>query len=175
MSGFGPSFVLLSSIGDIEIDAVLSEEHIFDSDVTRNPVEDGTQYTDHTVLLPTVLQIEGRVSDTSLKYLDFVDLVSRSDRASRSREAFQKLVDMQNKKIPFSVYTGLSNYENMIFESLSFPRTSKDGFSIRFDAVMVELLIVGGDAKTNRDRIAKNVQHTAQPSKNTGYVQKVPA
>lgn len=165
---FGNPFIVLSQIADIEIDAVLQQEERFDMQVTRNPVEDGTLYTDHMVIIPTVLQIEGRISDTSLSYLV-------PAKPGRADEAFKSLVALQVQKKPFTVVLGNAVYKNMAFQSLSKPRTAEDGKSIRFHAVLTELYIVGDDSQNNRDLIADDVKHTALTEDNAGFIQKVSA
>lgn len=160
-------FVVLSKIGDIEIDAVLSEEHHFDTHITQNPVEDGTIFSDNSVLLPVILEIEGRISDASLT--SFFPSVK-----GHSIDQYKKLVALQISRETFSVSTGINTYENMMFESLSFPRIAEDGQSLRFNAVIRELQIVGNEAKTNRTRIDESVRHTALSSTNNGLVPTVP-
>lgn len=166
MPAIGEPFVILSKIADIEIDAVLQQDTRFDMRVTRNPVEDGTLYTDHMVTIPVVLQIEGRISDTSLNYLTPV-------KPGRANDAFNSLVALEVEKQPFTVVLGDDVYENMVFESLSKPRTSADGYSVRFNAVLTELFIVGNESLNNRELIAEDVQHTALDEDNAGFVQKV--
>lgn len=166
MPGFGEPFIVLSSISDIEIDAILQQDTRFDMQVTRNPVEDGTLYTDHMVTIPTILQIEGRISDTSLNYLTPV-------KPGRAKDVFNSLVALQVQKQPFTVVLGNDVYENMVFESLSKPRKAEDGYSVRFNAVLTELFIVGSESLNNRELIAEDVQHTALDEDNAGFVQKV--
>lgn len=163
VEGF-PTFVL-AKIGTIEIDAVIRERHQYDSEITENPVEDGTIFSDHVVLLPVSYEMQGRVTDASLSLLD-LRLAGRAD------DAFRELVTLQRSREPFDVVTGINTYSNMLFQSIGFPRESSDGRSIRFEAVMREILIVGDQAATNRDRIAADVQHSALPFDSKGVVPK---
>ena len=156
----------LAKIGHIVVDAVLNENHLYDSDITENPVEDGTVYSDNIVLLPVVLEMECRVSDATSS-------PARLNYPGRSNEAFKELVSLQRKREPISIVTGLNVYQNMLIKSVGFPRSSVDGNSIRFSLVARELLIVGEDSATNRDLIAGDVQHTALPIRNNGEVAKV--
>jgi len=167
--GFGEPFIVRTKLLDIEMDASLNEDHRFDTIVTRNPVEDGSLYTDHVVLLPVVLELSCRVSDASLSYLT----PAVTGKEGRSNQAYYKLVELQRDKEPFSVITGINTYENMLVESISIPRSSKDGYSLRFNMVLTELPIVGNDVDSNRDLIAQDVIHTALGVVNLGSVQKV--
>jgi len=167
LPGFGDPFVIRTKLLDIEMDASLNEDHRFDTIVTRNPVEDGSLYSDHVVLLPITLELSCRVSDSSLSY--FTPAIAGSE--GRSNQAYYELVKLQLDREPFNVETGLQIYSNMLIESLSVPRSSKDGFSLRFNMVLVELPIIGEEDFPNRDLIALEVQHTAPGSVNLGYVQ----
>lgn len=166
MLGIGDPFVILTSIGGIEMDASLDEDHRFDSIVTRNPVEDGSQYSDHIVLLPVVLELTCRVSNTSLSYFT-------PAQSGRAVDAYSELVALKNTREPFQVVTGINVYENMILENISVPRTSKDGHSIRFNMVLAELPIVGAEVDSNRDLISESVRHTALGVVSLGPIQKV--
>ena len=164
--GIGDPFVIVTSIDGIEMDASLDEDHRLDTIVTRNPIEDGSLYSDHQVLLPVVLELTCRVSDTPIGYFT-------PAQAGRAIDKYYDLVDLQNTKEPFDVVTGLTVYKNMVVESLSVPRTSKDGHSERFNMVLVELPIVGDGIDSNRDLISEEVRHSAIGSVSMGHVQKV--
>lgn len=166
---FGDPFIVRSKIGNIEMDASLNEDHRFDTIVTRNPVEDGSFYSDHIVLLPVVLELQCRVSDASLSY--FTPAVSGKD--GHSSQAYSELVHLQNSKEPCQVMTGIRVYENMVIENLSVPRSSRDGRSLRFNMILSELPIIGDNVKSNRELISKAVRHSAIGVVNLGPVQKI--
>ena len=169
LPGIGDPFIVRTKLLDIEMDASLNEDHRFDTIVTRNPVEDGSLYTDHVVLLPITLELSCRVSDASLSY--FTPAITGKE--GRSSQAYYKLVELQRDREPFDVITGINVYENMLIESLSVPRSSKDGHSLKFNMVLTELPIIGDDVDSNRDLIAEDVIHTALGTVNLGSVQKV--
>lgn len=164
---FGFPTFFLSKIGNITVDAVLSETHRFASSITENPVENGSIYSDNVVLLPVVLEMECRISDATASF-------ARFNYPGRSNESYKDLVRLQTKREVFSVITGINIYQNMLFEELSIPRAAADGQSIRFSAVLKEILVVGDDAATNRDLLATDIQHTALPPGSNGEVSKVP-
>jgi hypothetical protein len=168
---FGVTALIVTTINAgntvIPIDVTPSQEHRFPSRITENPVDNGTVYSDHQVILPKHLTIEGRVSDSS------VSLVNTFIGKMKAKDAFDALVKIQLDRIPFDVHTSLHVYSNMLLEDLLFPRAAKDGRSIRFVAVMREVQIVGSDAKTNSERIAESVRYTALPIKNNGLISKI--
>lgn len=163
---FGIPIFFLARVGHITVDAVLNETHLYDSNISENPVEDGSVYSDNVVLLPVVLEMECRVTDATSS-------PARLNFPGRSNEAFAELVTLQKKREPMTIVTGLNVYQNMLIKSVGFPRSSQDGHSVRFSLVAKELLIVGEDSATNRDLIAEEVQHTALPITNNGEVAKV--
>ena len=164
LAGFAT--IIVAKIGTIEIDAVLNENHQYDADITENPVEDGTIFSDNVVLQPIRLEMTCRVTDASPSLLNLRSPGTADD-------AFKSLVALQRSREVFDVVTGINVYSNMMLQSLSIPRESSDGRSLRFNAVLKEILIVGDEAETNRDRIAEDVQHSALPVTSKGVVPKV--
>lgn len=155
-----------AKIGTVEFDVSLSEDHIFRANITENPVEDGSIFSDNVVLQPVILQFEGRICDASQYLLELRGPGSSAD-------GFKALVALQRKRETFDVKTGIAVYKNMMFKELSVPRVSTDGRSIRFNAILQEILVVGEDAETNRDRIADDVKNTALGSSSKGVTNKV--
>lgn len=160
--------IVRAKIGTVELDASLSEDHQYLAEITENPVEDGTIFSDHVVLQPVVLEMEGRISDATQSLFSFRG-------AGKSAEAFRLLVSLQKSRETFSVITGLAVYQNMMFQKLSVPRVARDGRSLRFTSILREILIVGDNVETNRDRIADDVKHTAISSVSKGLVTKLVA
>ena len=165
LSILGFATITNAQIGTVVLDVALSEEHKFPAQLTENPVEDGTVFTDHVVLQPTRIQIEGRISDATQSLSGFRGPGAAAD-------AFKALVTLQRSRETFRVITGTATYDNMMFEELSVPRGPLDGRSIRFNAVLKEILVVGDNTQTNRDRIADNVKHTALAVRSNGLVTK---
>jgi len=160
--------ITYAKIGTVEIDVALSEDHRYRADITDNPVEDGTIFSDNVVLQPIVIEFEGRISDASQSILILRE-------PGTSIDAFKSLVLLQKKRETFEVKTGIAVYKNMMFEELTPHRAAGDGRSIRFSATLREILVVGDDAETNRDRIADSVKHSALPTNSKGMVTKVDA
>ena len=107
-----PSFLgqglILTRIGAVPLDVSISQVHRFPSFITKNPVEDGTTYTDHVVLLPVTLEIDGRVSDAPISISEALT------GKFNTQDAYRELVRMQRAREPFTVVTGLNVYENMM-------------------------------------------------------------
>jgi hypothetical protein len=159
--------VILTKIGAVPLDVSISQIHRFPSVITKNPVEDGTTFADHVVLLPVTLEIDGRVTDAPISIRDVIT------GKFNAQDAYRELVRMQKAREPFTVVTGLNVYQNMLIEDLSIPRTASDGKSMRFTILLQEIQIVGRDVPTNRDLVAEDVQHTALPVTNNGLVSRI--
>lgn len=68
------------SIGGVQLDAVLNEDHNNMVTITKNPVEAGTDITDHAIIQPKKLSVRGAVSDSPLGLAAFGQLVDSVTR-----------------------------------------------------------------------------------------------
>lgn len=148
-------------VGLVELDVTLSENHTFNSRATNFPIETGGDITDHIINDPDILNLSGIVSDTPLNALSFF---------SRSIDAFNRLVEIHNRREPVRVVTGLKVYDNMVMTVLDVPRNIQTGQSltfnitlqnIRFDAsaqLLVNRTTIFGGVQTNipRDQVRTN-------------------
>lgn len=202
IDSFGLPTTILSSIGGIEVDAVLSENHRYNSLITSNPIEDGSVISDHIVNLPIILDIEGRFTDTPFGFLESIvagtavgalttgltgaqaaaglsqataQALLGEIRPGLSKVKFKLLVALQVARETIDIVTGVQIYSNMIIESLSAPRASRDGRSIRFNATLKEILIAGSDSASNRQRVVESLWPAALTPRQRGIVQKAQA
>jgi len=166
-----------TEIGNIIIDASVEETHSAKAVATRNPVEDGVDVTDHVRLLPFELKIKGVISDTpsvfglirnpNLNVRDFVSTII--GKSKRSIDAFNKLVDLRNKRETFSVITNLKVYKNMILEEITVDRSAATANAIHFTASLTQIVKVGSKVlDVQSDRLATSVNKTGQTTQNLG-------
>lgn len=112
-----------TTVSNVVLDAVISEDHVYNSRVTNYPVEDGRIISDHIINEPVTLQITGVVSDTPLAiFAPF----------NRSINAFNDLVEVHNRRELITVVTGIKVYTNMVITSLQVPRNIQSGQSLTF-------------------------------------------
>lgn len=161
-----------SPIFDFTVDATLTENHSFESEVTENPVEEGVSIADHINLKPETYSLTGVISDTPLDLTAsvkgaftsggalagksivgplgayagvgagaFANLASGGS-GNRMKNAFDHLRNLQSARVPFTVITGLSVYENMVLTSLTINRDNKSGRSFNFSATLKKIRIV---------------------------------
>lgn len=112
-----------TAIASVVLDAVLSEDHVYNSRVTNYPIEDGRIISDHIINEPETLQLTGVVSDTPLAFLA---------PFNRSINAFNTLVEIHNRRERITVVTGIKVYTDMVITSLQVPRNVASGQSLTF-------------------------------------------
>ena len=112
-----------TSISSVVLDAVLTEDHQYNSRVTNYPIENGRDITDHIINEPDTLQITGVVSDTPLSFLA---------PFNRSINSFNRLIEIHERKERITVVTGIKVYTDMVMTSLQVPRNVQSGQSLTF-------------------------------------------
>ena len=142
------------SIGVLELDAVLHEQHELQNEVTQFPVEVGFDVTDHIVKHLVKVSLTGIISNSPLKFFGGVDeLFVREDESNRVLIAFEKMVriagypfsltdGIESKAIQVDLETSLRVYNDMILTSLRIPRDRHSGDSLEFTADFVKIFKV---------------------------------
>jgi hypothetical protein len=155
---------IIRSIGGLVFDAVFSETHQADLEVTDNPVETGVVVSDHAYMKPLTVTLSCGVSDTPLSgwgsgYTqdsgvvqgngDGPEFWSRSapqdtfaSNAGRAKRAFELLTELQKKAEPFDVQTGLKLYKSMVCTNIKTMQDKDSANSLVFDATLREVLVV---------------------------------
>jgi hypothetical protein len=138
--------VKLSSptLSALELDAVLSEQHDFESEVTEHPVESGANVSDHIRNKPATLKLECVVSNTPIFQKEVVERMGgfRKGSPGRAEDAFATLMRLREEQQPITVATRLKAYSNMAIASISIPRDAKTGDTMRFSLVLKEIRLV---------------------------------
>lgn len=123
-------------IGSIEIDAFTEEDHSRTSSITRYPLEDGAQASDHIVNDPERVTITGIVSSAKLISFGF-DIV-----ANRAINAFRELNDLMDRKELVTIVTGLKVYSDMHIEDFQSLRNRRNGGALSFSMALQAAKIV---------------------------------
>lgn len=121
--------------GAVELDASLQENHTSSNEVTRFPVEQGVDITDHVRRQPERITIRGIVTDHPIVY-------RQRGIERRSIEAYQDFLTMMDEAQLISVVTTLRQYENMVIESMEVPRNAALGNSVEVNLTMTEVKTV---------------------------------
>lgn len=126
--------IIEKKLGNIVIKVFNQETHSRTNTITRYPVEEGSDITDHIQDLPPVLNISC--------------LIEAEEDGSNIFEKFKELEDLASSKEVISVVSGLKVYNDMVITNLSIPRTSKNGGSLTFSASLEQIRIVSSQAVT---------------------------
>lgn len=163
----------IGGVAGISIDATLQETHSSSCTIARDPVEDGSNITDHVEMDPVKLTLECVISDTPLGYL-IVGNIQNTIRSAqelfgketRSHGKWNDLRKLQESRTPFTVVTGLKRYTNMLITNLSLPITAQDGNSIHFTIDMEQIRIV--KSKTGDLNLSDSVSDIGAGKKDFG-------
>lgn len=121
-----------TSISNVVLDAVITEDHNYNSRVTSFPVENRLNISDHIINEPETLTISGVVSDTPLSILA---------PFNRSVNAFNQLIEIHNRRERITVVTGIKVYNDMVMTSLSVPRSVDSGQSLTFTIELQRVIL----------------------------------
>jgi hypothetical protein len=147
------TFILLPGRAVVELDAVLSETHASEVEVTEHPVERGANVSDHARVKPEQVTLEGLVSNTPVNRgatrrvltANGVDFASNAETdapagaAGFAEAAYGKLREIKDARQLVTVATELRTYKNMVMTSLSVPRNARVGDALQFTAVFKEV------------------------------------
>ena len=127
-------------IGSFTADSTLSEDHDSTIEITSNPVELGADISDHAIILPKIININGIITDNPMTLEGAIDFFSGS--TSRSKGGWNDLLKLQEKREPLEVQTGLKLYKDMILTNLKTKQDVKTSAVLNFTAQLKEIRIV---------------------------------
>lgn len=117
----------------LELDLVTSERHERRAEITQFPIEDGSTISDHIILRPKTIKLEGLVSNTPIQILGGL---SFEDRVQNAFDVLEQLYE--NKEI-LTVVSGLDVYEDMAFSELIYPRDFTTGQALEVKATLEKI------------------------------------
>lgn len=165
-------FAKKASIDVLELDASIRENHEFESDISENEIEDGSNVADNATLKPIMLNMECIISEAPIGFKQALTsgaggaIGSRSgiggsaasglvtgglgvlgsqvlgDGVNRRDNAYDKIIELWRSRRPITVVTGLKTYNNMLVKKVSMPRESKNGNSLVFNVTLHQVKIV---------------------------------
>ena len=94
-------------------DVIISEEHENEVIVTRHPVDTGANVADHAYCLPAVINCQFGWSDSSRLLNSILDF-SIFKGLTTTKDVYEKLLELQAKREPFSLSTGKKQYPAVI-------------------------------------------------------------
>jgi hypothetical protein len=157
----------LAMIDGFLVDCLLDSDHTFDSEITDNPIEDGSNPSDNIQNKPLIVTMECVVSNTPIGQLaDLRDKVSEP-----GDDCYEHLLGVRNAREPVTIRTALRTFANMGLKHLSIPQRSGRGDELRFTVTFKELDI----RKNNRTTrvavpMAKGPSKENKPAKPSNIV-----
>jgi len=115
----GMFFKKKSTVGYLTLDVLVTENISLPSDVTKYPVEDGSEeISDHITRNSEELSITGSVASSDILAFEFGPCTSKLIKA------VDQLRSMHKERKLVTVVTGLGKYEDMAFTSLTINRSN---------------------------------------------------
>lgn len=122
-----------ASVGAVQFDAVVSETHIEEAEITDHPIEGADEVSDNIRRKPDSIQINGIVTNTPIAILASLTAPSplttsiRPSFGDRVGDAYAELRRIKNTGTLVDVVTTLREYSNMAITSLSTTRDKDTG------------------------------------------------
>ena len=140
---FEPNTIGDDNVGVIEFDVTVSESASATATATKNPVENGADVTDHVRMEPLAFTVSGIVSDTPVKFLAGIQAGNILTGNKQSKTAWDKLLELQAKREPFTLTQGLKSYNNVVIMKLSATKDASNSGALVFTSEMQEIILVG--------------------------------
>lgn len=163
--------------GNIELDAVLQEEHEWNAEVTSNPVEEGSPVTDHVIEQSDKLRVSGFVSNTPVTLSGSISqFLTGGSSAPKTQDVFDLLHELLKLKQPMTVYTKYRIYDDMVMTSVNIPRSASNGEALEFTVEFVhirkvETQLVDVPNGISRKKVDSAIGRKVEPQKNAGVKQ----
>jgi len=159
------------SIGGIQLDNVILEDHTGSVRLTKNPVEAGADITDHAIVEPDIISISGVVTDTPLGTAALGQIIStvtdlfgtsNNSNLTRSQQAFNAFKELKNRAEPLEIDTKLQTYSNMIITSLRTSQDKNTSRSLFIDITLEEVILTESETiALGEDDLFPDVSKTA--------------
>ena len=171
-----------STVGDLELDAILERTTNLDSDVTDYPVEDGFPVADHVTRQPLTLSMTCICTPTPLDGSGGLYAAAGAAMRGSSSSAGNSLQSIADKLLaiyqagePIMVTTPDAIYRDMVMTSAPLPRTVEDGIcyklALEFKHVRIvaqETSEVGSEAEGSAGKSETSAGSASQKEIGTG-------
>ena len=176
-----------SSIGDVVIDATLSEVIDYSSSVTEHPIENKTAISDHIFKKPLKVKIEGYITDSPIRLMGLFDTPLQSNSLSSlidnikqaspfstdarpSSEAYFALKQLYEQRSLITLVTKLEIFEDMTIERLSFSNDEDTGGRLYFTAELKQVRYAKIASSINVSPRNVNLQRITAEVTNRGVI-----
>ncbi len=137
--------------GLLRVDTSIEEVHESELELTENPVEAGSDITDHSFMRPKRVRLRCGWSNSSLQALGavisgFFSGGTMASGVSYVDSVFLQLHQIQTSRQLISLTTGLVNYQNMLIRSVRATRDKRTSQALMVEAVCQEAILVHTEA-----------------------------
>jgi hypothetical protein len=171
LDGYQPTIIPARSIGldtdpingNFFVDQVtISEEHEDEMEITQHPVEQGAAISDHAYRQPAELELTCGWSNSGA--------AARRDE-NYVETVYQRLLALQQLRVPFSIVTGKRLYRNMLISSLAVTTNQHTETTLMVRARCREVIIVETAVTTLPPPASQANPAKTQEAANRGEVQ----
>jgi len=145
---------------------VLQATHTSTLTITQHPVQSGSSITDYAYMQPRTLSLTIGMSDVAKSFIPG----QFSGGKSRSVQAYQVLLQLQQMRIPVQVYTRLGLYQNMLIETLTVQDDNTTAHGLRCTVDMSEVFV----ATVQTVKISSKPSVTSSANKGKQQARQVP-
>lgn len=121
-------------VGQINFDLVLSENHNYNSTVSKHPVQDGSEISDHIDRELESGTLNGLMTNYSLQIGE--------NTTNRAQDTFEALVALWEEETPVTITTVLKVYSDVVITSMPFMRDNTQGESLPISISFEKIEIV---------------------------------
>jgi len=140
------------TIAYVPLDVRESSDLLLTSQVSENPLEEGSVVGDHVINDPALISVAGLVSEHPAGLATSTPQTTTSGQilpGSRAQSCYAVLKETRDKKRPLTVVNELGVFDDMMITSLSFPRTKeKGGDAIWFALDLKQVEIVESESSS---------------------------
>lgn len=140
----------------IVVDAILTEQHTLENELTEHPVEEGSPITDHNRPKPEVVQLDCLISNTPLSTTQQRRIVQSGSirlvttalapppegSPGYAENAYAQLKTWRLAGTLVTVVTTLEQYDNVGIQMISLPRNSTTVDALRFTLSIKRVRVV---------------------------------
>lgn len=127
---------IATTIGALQIDALLEETTQLAAKATEYAVEDGAPISDHVVLVPERLKVSGWITPSDVQLMS-------ADGRPKLAEAKATLRKIVSDRAEITVTTGMDTYSGMIMESCNINRTNEsERFNVDMEFVKIRKAVL---------------------------------
>jgi hypothetical protein len=178
-----------TKIGDLVLDAALTEVITLSSTITEHPIETKEAISDHIFKNPLKVKIEGYITDSPIKIFGILETPLQNNSVDKiinsinsflpfqksakpSVQAYQLLTSLYENRALLNVVTKLNAFRDMAIESISFNNDVNTGQRLEFSAELVQVRFATVRKSFYTSYKDANVSAIASPMQDKGISEK---